>query len=470
LNRFLNLPHEIEISQILQTQFMNKHLLTFSIFCSAILIHGKIEAQTNGQKCGFDRMIDYQESLYPGYKENVNATYRSFLDRANNHQTTASKTTLVIPVVFHVVWNSASPLQNLDDSVLLEQIAVLNEDFSRSNADAANTRTEFLPIVSSADIQFELACKDPNGNNTNGIVRVETSTTFGGGFLPDMASISKIQNTVDGGSDAWNTAEYLNIWIGDINGGAASPSLLGIATPPAGLSNWPANSIPPELTDGAIIQFSSFSRNNPIAASGFTVIGRTVTHEVGHYLGTRHCAENTFGGFFGSICGDDDGLTDTPNCDQSSQGCDMARNSCVDNIPGTIGDLPDMVENYMDYSNEDCQNSFTVGQTTIMRNVLQNERAGLLTSPALNNCLPTAIILNNSSNELNIYPNPSNGTFTVNHSGTSNILIRNSLGQVISPTTITKENTTEIKIETKGIYFVTIESNKNSITKKVIVQ
>ena len=83
-------------------------------------------------------MIDYQESLYPGYKENVSKTYRSFIVAANNNQLTSSKTTLIVPVVFHVVWNTSTPIQNLDDSVLIEQIAVLNEDFSRSNADAAN--------------------------------------------------------------------------------------------------------------------------------------------------------------------------------------------------------------------------------------------------------------------------------------------------------------------------------------------
>ncbi len=371
---------------------MNKSLLLFSIFCTTIIAKNEINAQTNhSQKCGFDRMIDYQESLHPGYKENVSATYRSFLDRANNNQITSSKTTLVIPVVFHVVWNTSTPIQNLDDSVLIEQIAVLNEDFSRSNADAANTRSEFLPIVSNADIQFELACIDPSGNPTDGIVRVATTELFGGGFLPDMALIAKIQSTANGGSDAWNTSEYLNIWVGDINGGAASPSLLGIATPPAGLSNWPANSIPPELTDGAIVQFNAFGRNNPNPMAGTVVNGRTVTHEVGHYLGTRHCAENTFGGFLGSICGDDDGVIDTPTCDQSAQGCDMTRNSCVDAIPGTTGDLKDMVENYMDYSDQDCQNSFTVGQTTIMRNVLQNERLSLLSSPGIGNCVITSI-------------------------------------------------------------------------------
>ncbi len=58
----------------------------------------------------------------------------------------------------------------------------------------------------------------------------------------------------------------------------------------------------------------------------------------------------------------------------------------------------------------------------------------------------------------------------MNTEESSTVSIRNSLGQLITPALFTKENTTEIKIETKGIYFVTIASNENRTTKKVIVQ
>src|SRR5690606_13243835 len=141
------------------------------------------------------------------------------------------------------------------------------------------------------------------------------------------------------------------------------------------LSNWPANSVPPELTDGAIIHYSAFGRNNPEAMPGIVVNGRTVTHEVGHYLGVRHTAENTFGGILGSICGDDDGLTDTPNCDQSQRGCNVTRSSFTDASP-VVGDLSVIVEKFMDYSDHDCQNSFTIGQINVMRRVMRAERKG----------------------------------------------------------------------------------------------
>lgn len=439
----------------------------FTLFCLVSATSLSVQAQQQPEKCGFNHAVEFLNQQNPNYKQQINAAYQQWVIEANAKQNKNDKSIYVIPVVFHVVWNSNNSQENLDDSVLIEQINVLNEDFRRLNADTANMRPGFAPLVSDAQIEFQLACKDPNGNATDGIVRVQTSTTFGGGFLPDMASIAKIQNTSQGGSDAWNTSEYLNIWVGDINGGSATPSLLGVATPPAGLSNWPANSIPPELTDGAIIHYSAFGRNNPVAMTATVINGRTVTHEVGHYLGVRHTAENTFGGLFGSICGDDDGLTDTPNCDQSQQGCNATRNSCTDAIPG-VGDLPDMVENYMDYSDQDCQNSFTTGQINIMRSVLQNERNGLLTSPALSNCV-VGIEENKLANNISIFPNPSNGIVTVgtNNEEKVNVIFFNSMGQSVQPTLIGNQ---QYQLDNKGIYFVTVQTEKATVTKKVIVQ
>src|SRR5690606_22725573 len=163
--------------------------------------------------------------------------------------------------------------------------------------------------------------------------------------------------------------------------------------------HWPAGTID-GLSDGVVIQFQCFGSNNPNPlpnpdGSGdiLEVLGRTVTHEVGHYLGLRHIWGD-------GDCTAQDGVDDTPNATgQSDFDCDASKNTCVDNIFGV--DLPDMIENYMDYSAEDCQNSFTQGQVDIMHGVLDNERYDLVHgNPASVSTLDEI--------SLSIFPNPAN--------------------------------------------------------------
>ena len=51
-----------------------------------------------------------------------------------------------------------------------------------------------------------------------------------------------------------------------------------------------------------------------------------------------------------------------------------------------LEDLPDMVENYMDYSNDACMNMFTNTQIDVMRIILEIARPGLIEGQELN-CL-----------------------------------------------------------------------------------
>ena len=121
-----------------------------------------------------------------------------------------------------------------------------------------------MSVASDCEIEFCLAQKDPNGNSTTGITRTQTSET-------SFSTNDDVKYTNSGGKDAWNTLEYLNIWVCDLSGG-----LLGYAQFPGGNVN----------EDGVVCDYAYFG-NIGTATPPYDK-GRTATHEVGHWLNLRH--------------------------------------------------------------------------------------------------------------------------------------------------------------------------------------
>ncbi len=361
-------------------------------------------------RCYSTEMMHAHAHDNPDYLERVNKTFEKALERSQTDEFKAQNEILRVPVVVHIVYNT--PQHNLDDAVVHSQLEVLNEDYRRQNANAGDTRAEFLSVAGDPEIEFYLATHDPDGNEHSGITRTQTDvTTFGVGEeiealvqamqdcgitdpndfaqllanLPcltaaldaagiditqlgnmDLTSgLDEVKFTASGGIDAWPTEQYLNIWVCDLGG-----ALLGFAYPPADAPNWPEGQTGTPETEGVVVHNEVFGRDNPITPSNFEAVvgeGRTCVHEVGHYLGLRHIWGD-------GDCAADDGITDTPPAaDQSQQMCSFAKNTCSENP-----DLPDMIENYMDYSDENCMNMFTNGQIDIMRAMLLGPRAGLL--------------------------------------------------------------------------------------------
>ena len=277
------------------------------------------------------------EELFQSFKQDV---------FANQTPTGARAEVYVIPVVFHIIHNNGP--ENIPDAQIHDALRILNEDYSASNSELDEIVSAFTDDIGVGDLEFRLAKLDPDGNATTGIERIESTETYVG----------------DDGSklDPWPRDEYLNIWVTDVIyiSGAAAYAY----RPPSADGNPDA--------DGVISNHRYVGSIG--TASGTT--GKTLTHEIGHYLGLPHTwgetnAPGCDGSQSGSPCDGannclmDDGINDTPNCLGVSAGnCDLNRTTC--------GSL-DNIQNFMDYAS--CEANFTKGQVTVMRNVLNSSLA-----------------------------------------------------------------------------------------------
>jgi len=369
---------------------MRKILFITSMFISTV-----ISAQLN--RCYTDKYVEYRNSLNPTFKNNVDDAYNFMLSNLNENSERDFET-IRIPVVVHVLYETES--QNLTDSLVKAQIDILNQDYARLNSDSNLTREIFKPLASATGIEFYLAQFDPTGALTNGIVKKQTEVNT---FF-SIINLDVMKSEANGGADAWPTDKYLNIWVCNLSVPFINvPLILGFATPPDGAPNWPSGSGASEpQNDGVVIHYEVFG-SNPNATGTLETVnrGRTLVHEVGHYLGLRHIWGDPGPGEDGCVV--DDGLNDTPNSAAANQQtCDYSVNSCNDGAD----DLPDMIENYMDYSDENCMNMFTNQQVEAMRFVIENFRPSLLLST---NKIATV------SDKLNVFPNPALSQISIQH-------------------------------------------------------
>jgi hypothetical protein len=282
--------------------------------------------------------------------------------RKGQSQVARENAVITIPVVVHVIHNGDAygTSENIFDEQVLSQIRVLNEDFRKKIGTPGFNDN---PVGADVELEFALAKSDPSGVLTNGINRVDLGQA--------SWSTNEIESTVKPLTQ-WDPSRYFNIWVVKL----ASNTLLGYAQFPSasGLSGINANSGNAN-TDGIVIGYAFFGSS--IYFPGGTYVnnydkGRTASHEVGHWLGLRHIWGD-------GDCTVDDFCADTPNAGQENQGCPAGADSCP-NSPGL-----DMIENYMDYTDDACMNIFTNDQknriTTVMNNSIR--RVSLKTSDAL---------------------------------------------------------------------------------------
>jgi Pregnancy-associated plasma protein-A len=290
------------------------------------------------------------------YQERRAAIDNRALSYADGARAAARTGVVTLSVAVHVLHNPADPAQNISDAQIESQITVLNQDFRAANADVSKVPSPWTSLVADAQIEFRLASVDPGGNATSGITRTTTTATSFHTFNDDVKS------TATGGADPWPSEDYLNLWVCDDLRDEKGRAILGYAQFPGG----------PPSTDGVVIIHSCIGTTGT-AKAPFD-LGRTATHEIGHWLDLRHI----WGDDDGS-CGSSDQVADTPN--QADKNFGMPNFPHVSCNNGPNGD---MFVNYMDYTDDAGMFLFTRGQSTRMDACLEGPRASFLVAvPAM---------------------------------------------------------------------------------------
>lgn len=251
---------------------------------------------------------------------------------------------LTIPVIFHILYNTAT--ENIPDSKILEQIKILNEDYRKKNTGINTINPFHIGLATDAQIEFVLATKDPNCVTmpVAGIERKKINKSY----VDHQINEAKFASL--GGLDAWPSNQYLNVWV--------VPRIdLGTNTNTgiAGVGQFPGGD---PKTDGVIITYVNVGYGSVPNYN----LGRTATHEVGHWLGLRHLWGMNVDG---CNANDDDLVADTPMQTGPSTGCPANQSTCQN---------WDMTENFMDYSYDQCMKFFSKGQVDRMWATLANER------------------------------------------------------------------------------------------------
>ena len=282
----------------------------------------------------YERLLEEQPSFRTNQRRAEEFTARAV---TSGEAERVARKLITIPTVVHVVYKK--PKENISKSQIQSQLSALNQDFRATNPDSSKVPDPWKGLVADSRIKFKLATKDPDGQRTDGIVRVQTDrTSFGTG--------DAVKRSSKGGSTAWPTNAYLNIWVCTLGGG-----LLGFAQFPGG----------PKATDGVVVLNTAFGTEGT-AAAPFDK-GRTLTHEVGHWLNLRHIWGDTLD------CSGGDRVPDTPNCEGPNYGKPTFPSVSCSNGPNG-----DMFMNYMDYVDDAAMFMFTAAQVSRMSACLAGPR------------------------------------------------------------------------------------------------
>lgn len=329
------------------------------IFAAALLLLlNVLPAAAQPEPCGTTAVMELATQANPALQTQRNAWERQLQNYIENNRRSLEDEIITIPTVVHIIYHTDE--ENLPDSIVYNQIEVLNHDFRRLNADTANTPDFFKPVAADMRFEFCLATHDPQGNPTNGITRTFTNVEEFAYNSSNYEVITRMHFDSKGGKNIWNRNEYMNIWVINLNN---SSGVLAFAYLPGADPN----------VDGIVCDYKYFGK--PGLAAPPYGLGRTITHEVGHWLNLYHPFNDSDGGF----CSDDF-VDDTPPQAEANFTCYAFPHSTCDNYS-------DMYMNYMDYPGDDCVNMFSQGQAVRAHAAVHIVRSSLLTATT---CQPIA--------------------------------------------------------------------------------
>ena len=308
------------------------------------------------ERCGFSVGEKTNQLKNPNwFKQKVEFEYqvREFQKNFKGQNLRVTDKIYRIPVVVHVVHNNASNFvggpnnTNISDEQINSQIKVLNDDYRRKiGTNGYNTN----PIGADMEIEFFLATKDPKGNATTGITRT---------YVTKQSYDLQYENQDLASLISWDFEKYLNIWVVRSKNGTIGYSEFPYDSNLIGLDSTPSDIASQSLFDGVIIDYQSFGTCCGTLKLNYN-LGRTATHEIGHWLGLLHPTEQ-------NIPCSDDYCNDTPQIEKLNESTTC--NKLTSNCRGVL--RTNLIEDYMDYSPDRCMNIFTNDQKNRTRAALQ---------------------------------------------------------------------------------------------------
>ena len=361
---------------------------------------------------------------------------------ANGNTTNSNPVRIPVAVHFPNAGAANATLRNCLRALAQNQIDILNEDYNAQNADLINwtDNTSFnYPGVNygSLNVQMELATQ--NHPAVSGLANGEVAVTFGYDYGDtDLGS----------GELDWDTnwAGYLNIVVRNDLG-----STLGYAY----LASDPADGAAIFMNNAA---FGSVGNGCAGYMPGAPYnLGRTLTHELGHYFNLRH--------IWGSgLCGNDF-VADTPQHNTSNGGCPSS-----DHLSTCSGTPLELTMNYMDYTNDVCMYMFTEGQAL-------RQQAHFNT--IVDNFNQTTLSNNDidKKGSFTLYPNPNKGDFTILFADflpSFAVNVVDQSGRIVFErkydTQLDLEQRISLESIASGIYFVKVSSDQGTTVKKIVVE